>query len=110
MELLQSALLRYWEFEPEPVNDEKEDKKEEKKGKAGKEEVAHRPDSPSELIVARTIDSTVTTKKTPVIFFDEAHKLPALIQAEDAMKALLDSFLVLTKQVSFSLCYFSTIC
>lgn len=26
----------------------------------------------------------------PVFFIDEAHKLPALIQADDAMKALLD--------------------
>lgn len=56
-------------------------------------------------------------KKVPVFFLDEAHKvshatpshstqlltsapfqLPALIQAEDAMKTLLDSMLVLTKQ------------
>ncbi|RDB23416.1 hypothetical protein Hypma_009439 [Hypsizygus marmoreus] len=37
-------------------------------------------------------------KKMPVIFFDEAHKLPALIQSTDAMKCLLDSMLVLTKQ------------
>ncbi|GAA5986311.1 hypothetical protein JCM5350_002977 [Sporobolomyces pararoseus] len=38
------------------------------------------------------------SKKIPVIFIDEAHKLPALIQADDAMKAILDSLLVLTKQ------------
>jgi deoxycytidylate deaminase len=53
-------------------------------------------------------------KKIPVIFFDEAHKLyaclllcdhrilmfarPALVQSNDAMKCLLDSMLVLTKQ------------
>ncbi|KAF8062301.1 hypothetical protein FPV67DRAFT_1783190 [Lyophyllum atratum] len=37
-------------------------------------------------------------KKMPVIFFDEAHKLPALIQSTDTMKCLLDSMLVLTKQ------------
>ncbi|KAG5645153.1 hypothetical protein DXG03_006776 [Asterophora parasitica] len=37
-------------------------------------------------------------KKMPVIFFDEAHKLPALIQSTEAMKCLLDSMLVLTKQ------------
>ncbi|KAG6860239.1 hypothetical protein C0995_013785 [Termitomyces sp. Mi166 len=37
-------------------------------------------------------------KKMPVIFFDEAHKLPALIQSMDTMKCLLDSMLVLTKQ------------
>ncbi|KAF9444580.1 hypothetical protein P691DRAFT_786502 [Macrolepiota fuliginosa MF-IS2] len=33
-----------------------------------------------------------------VIFFDEAHKLPSLIQSTDTMKYLLDSMLVLTKQ------------
>ncbi|KAF8153053.1 hypothetical protein B0H34DRAFT_722079 [Crassisporium funariophilum] len=38
------------------------------------------------------------SKKMPVIFFDEAHKLPALIQSTDTMKCLLDSMLVLTKQ------------
>ncbi|GAA5923611.1 hypothetical protein JCM1841_001300 [Sporobolomyces salmonicolor] len=37
-------------------------------------------------------------KRIPVFFLDEAHKLPALIQADDAMKSLLDSMLVLTKQ------------
>ncbi|PPQ77918.1 hypothetical protein CVT25_015393 [Psilocybe cyanescens] len=37
-------------------------------------------------------------KKMPVIFFDEAHKLPALIQSTETMKCLLDSMLVLTKQ------------
>lgn len=43
-------------------------------------------------------------KKIPVFFLDEAHKLPALIQAEDAMKSLLDSMLVLTKQVRRAFC------
>ncbi|EIN14466.1 hypothetical protein PUNSTDRAFT_96359, partial [Punctularia strigosozonata HHB-11173 SS5] len=37
-------------------------------------------------------------KKVPVIFFDEAHKLPALIRSTEAMKCILDSMLVLTKQ------------
>ncbi|GLB39892.1 hypothetical protein LshimejAT787_0704020 [Lyophyllum shimeji] len=37
-------------------------------------------------------------KKMPIIFFDEAHKLPSLIQSTDTMKCLLDSMLVLTKQ------------
>lgn len=38
------------------------------------------------------------TKKIPVFFLDEAHKLPALIQTDTAMKSLLDAMLVLTKQ------------
>ncbi|KAF4607996.1 hypothetical protein EYR40_000337 [Pleurotus pulmonarius] len=42
--------------------------------------------------------TVVPDKKVPVIFFDEAHKLPALIQSSDTMKCLLDSMLVLTKQ------------
>ncbi|KAF9781291.1 hypothetical protein BJ322DRAFT_1010829 [Thelephora terrestris] len=37
-------------------------------------------------------------KRVPVIFFDEAHKLPALIHSTGAMKCLLDAMLVLTKQ------------
>lgn len=37
-------------------------------------------------------------KKIPVFFLDEAHKLPALIQTDTAMKSLLDAMLVLTKQ------------
>ncbi|EJD01993.1 uncharacterized protein FOMMEDRAFT_109071 [Fomitiporia mediterranea MF3/22] len=37
-------------------------------------------------------------KRIPVIFFDEAHKLPALIRSTEAMKCLLDAMLVLTKQ------------
>ncbi|VDB96665.1 unnamed protein product [Peniophora sp. CBMAI 1063] len=37
-------------------------------------------------------------KRMPVLFFDEAHKLPGLIQSVEAMKCLLDSMLVLTKQ------------
>jgi hypothetical protein len=61
-------------------------------------------------------DREKPTKKMPVLFFDEAHKLcvvivcsrnlsmmlksfsPSLIQSMDAMKCLLDSMLVLTKQ------------
>jgi hypothetical protein len=62
-------------------------------------------------------ENTKPPKKVPVIFFDEAHKLrvfdhfvlyfmcthwycyrPALIKSTDAMKCLLDSMLVLTKQ------------
>ncbi|KDQ54125.1 hypothetical protein JAAARDRAFT_412794 [Jaapia argillacea MUCL 33604] len=37
-------------------------------------------------------------KGMPVIFFDEAHKLSALIRSTEAMKCFLDSMLVLTKQ------------
>ncbi|KAG6849714.1 hypothetical protein H0H93_006097 [Arthromyces matolae] len=49
-----------------------------------------------ESVAAKQPDKTF--KKMPVIFFDESHKLPALIQSTDTMKCLLDSMLVLTKQ------------
>lgn len=39
-------------------------------------------------------------KLIPVIFFDEAHRLPLLIKDRKAMKCILDAMLVLTKQVS----------
>ncbi|KAG0144902.1 hypothetical protein CROQUDRAFT_46573 [Cronartium quercuum f. sp. fusiforme G11] len=38
------------------------------------------------------------TKKVPVFFLDEAHKLPNLIKDGEAMKCILDALLVLTKQ------------
>ncbi|PFH51124.1 hypothetical protein AMATHDRAFT_143293 [Amanita thiersii Skay4041] len=37
-------------------------------------------------------------KKMPVIFIDEAHRLPSLIKSTETMKCLLESMLVLTKQ------------
>lgn len=37
-------------------------------------------------------------KRLPVILIDEAHRLPALVESQDCIKTLLDSFLVLTKQ------------
>ncbi|RXW20875.1 hypothetical protein EST38_g4981 [Candolleomyces aberdarensis] len=37
-------------------------------------------------------------KRVPVLFFDEAHKLPHLIPSSQTMQTLLDSTLVLTKQ------------
>ncbi|KAI6038602.1 hypothetical protein EDC04DRAFT_2569513 [Pisolithus marmoratus] len=46
----------------------------------------------------REKDSEKPVKKMPVLFFDEAHRLPALIQSVDTMRCLLDSMLALTKQ------------
>lgn len=40
-------------------------------------------------------------KLVPVIFFDEAHRLPLLIRDRKAMKCILDAMLVLTKQVGY---------
>nr|GAT44417.1 predicted protein [Mycena chlorophos] len=92
MELFQSALLKYREFEP-PRPEPKEEKKPDKPRRLfrrdkGKEK---EPTSPNE-------QSEPTPKKIPVFFFDEAHRLPALIHSIETMKCLLDSMLVLTKQ------------
>lgn len=73
-----------------------------------------REPSQSEALRAREKPPTRHVKKMPVLFLDEAHKLyvfhsfrrtplivtfsPGLIQSVEAMKALLDSMLVLTKQ------------
>ncbi|GAA5973059.1 hypothetical protein JCM11641_000392 [Rhodosporidiobolus odoratus] len=52
-----------------------------------------------EEVEENAVDQDEPPKKlVPVFFIDEAHKLPALIQSEDAMKTFLDSMLVLTKQ------------
>ncbi|KAF7329743.1 hypothetical protein MKEN_00237600 [Mycena kentingensis (nom. inval.)] len=89
MELFQSSLLKYREFEPaQPA--EKKPKPEPKsglfsKGKGKEKETEESPPAPP-------------AKKIPVFFFDEAHRLPALIHSIDTMKCLLDSMLVLTKQ------------
>ncbi|KAI6020152.1 hypothetical protein PISMIDRAFT_675160 [Pisolithus microcarpus 441] len=120
MELFQSSLLRYAEFEPLegpelPLG---------KKGSdvsSDQTQVNH----PSALSRtrwffhrngrrscdgAREVSSTAVNsnprekdpekfvKKMPVLFFDEAHRLPALIQSVDTMRCLLDSMLALTKQ------------
>ncbi|KAJ3774587.1 hypothetical protein FB446DRAFT_728283 [Lentinula raphanica] len=129
MELFQSSLLKYWEFDPY---------KEDRKGKRGGEEQKTQPKE-SHIDIPDTTTKTKherkkfpnflrlkgkhetadpkrpvhererkeekeaerrkqPAKKMPVIFFDEAHKLPALIQSTDAMNCLLSAFLVLTKQ------------
>ncbi|KDE03351.1 hypothetical protein MVLG_06158 [Microbotryum lychnidis-dioicae p1A1 Lamole] len=157
MELFQSALLKYWHFEPmsdarraELEQDQKG--KGEDKGKGGskkgdknsrrsmrkytdttkakmRQEAVRKTDKKEEIdvLAARSIEEQKKTnegekevqssegtslegeeeveepkpppKKVPVLFLDEAHKLPALIKTDpDAMKSLLDSMLVLTKQ------------
>ncbi|KZS96760.1 hypothetical protein SISNIDRAFT_547505 [Sistotremastrum niveocremeum HHB9708] len=85
MEIFQSSLLRYWTFKPE-VESKSKDKAE------------HDPAGPHPHKGPESREADVTNKKIPVFFLDEAHKLPALIQSPEAMKILLDSMLVLTKQ------------
>ncbi|CAK5278098.1 unnamed protein product [Mycena citricolor] len=100
MELFQSSLLKYREFEPAdevPVK-KRESKTEEKpprrrfwfrKSKANDVRSIPSEKEPSDKPPA---------KKIPVIFFDEAHRLPSLVQSMETMKCLLDAMLVLTKQ------------
>ncbi|PPR00950.1 hypothetical protein CVT24_000257 [Panaeolus cyanescens] len=136
MELFQSSLLKYWEFQPH--SDEHSDTSSssskharrhdtdntdtsggtrvehgsEKSGtrtrwgfKMWGKKKQHDPRS-SQHFTAENLAAQEkgkepqkpVKKKMPVLFFDEAHKLPALIQSTEAMKCLLDSMLVLTKQ------------
>ncbi|KAJ7201032.1 hypothetical protein GGX14DRAFT_465496 [Mycena pura] len=110
MELFQSSLLTYREFEP--VKQEQEDGKASRqeppphnpgrirarsffhRGKGKEKAESHDP----ELAERKSREKTPPAKKIPIIFFDEAHRLPALIQSIETMKCLLDSMLVLTKQ------------
>ncbi|KAF7293019.1 hypothetical protein MIND_01201200 [Mycena indigotica] len=98
MELFQSSLLKYREFEPlksQPKADNSQHNSSSprrfpffRKGKGkdvSEEKMQHKESLPS-------------PKKIPVILFDEAHRLPALIHSIETMKCLLDSMLVLTKQ------------
>lgn len=137
MELFQSSLLRYWEFQPlndrahqpnsksrrsqEPPASDSNDRshvgrstvdswrvklRSFQKASKGKERQRNLPQSSARNSQAQAQGEDARTekekekplKKMPVIFFDEAHKLPALIQSSGTMKCLLDSMLVLTKQ------------
>jgi hypothetical protein len=83
--------LQYWNFDPTKKDEGKKD------GKAEKE--------PAERVVQtesletgshpspKEKSESPPAKKIPVFFLDEAHKLPALVPDEDAIKMLLDSML-----------------
>ncbi|KAK7059143.1 hypothetical protein VNI00_001770 [Paramarasmius palmivorus] len=125
MELFQSSLLKYREFEPK--TSERRNRSDSSDANSDQTHVnGNAPNAPSKkkwrfrnLMKSdrkksngRSSDGQpenrnendnrsedrVSTKKMPVIFFDEAHKLPALIQSTEAMNCLLSTFLVLTKQ------------
>ncbi|KAJ7625098.1 hypothetical protein DFH06DRAFT_1008378 [Mycena polygramma] len=108
MELFQSSLLKYREFEPvveEPSETKASHGHEPPSSNADSKNRRHlffhkdkgktKVTEPSEKDAP---EKTTPAKKIPVIFFDEAHRLPALIQSTETMKCLLDSMLVLTKQ------------
>ncbi|KAG1752114.1 hypothetical protein EDB19DRAFT_1893041 [Suillus lakei] len=126
MELFQSSLLKYSEFEPSeeqpPANGKRKKDSDVSSDRTKLNSSSPSPSHKSRWFFKRKgkkpcdgqqnqelsssmVNSNVrekehekATKRIPVVFFDEAHKLPALIQSSDAMKCLLDSMLVLTKQ------------
>ena len=121
----QSALLKYWSFEPATNaqgndNVEKQDKPKTDSSLKDQRSVDVTSGPHSDTTVpalhdalqksSATKSSDVTDKTqtslelppkklVPVIFFDEAHRLPLLIRDKKAMKCILDAMLVLTKQV-----------
>ncbi|KAJ7628411.1 hypothetical protein FB45DRAFT_748740 [Roridomyces roridus] len=99
MELFQSSLLKYREFQPEIEDAPKQPPPKPESSKQRR--FFSRKGKEKEADAEKDVDSTETkppAKKIPVIFFDEAHRLPALIKSTETMKCLLDSMLVLTKQ------------
>ncbi|KAI1792392.1 hypothetical protein LXA43DRAFT_887601 [Ganoderma leucocontextum] len=122
MELFQSSLLRYWNFQPSPdvLKAKRESESGSCKDKKDKKKEDDRPSWPKRMFSIRRKQAEkagrengearqkenskdkekadAPAKKIPVFFIDEAHKLPALIRSIDAMKCLLDAMLVLTKQ------------
>lgn len=118
MELFQSSLLRYAEFEPLESSELAPIGKKGSDASSDQTQVNH-PSAISKFFHrngrrscdgAREMSSTAVNsnprekdpekfvKRMPVLFFDEAHRLPALIQSVDTMRCLLDSMLALTKQ------------
>ncbi|KAJ7151410.1 hypothetical protein C8R43DRAFT_1127689 [Mycena crocata] len=101
MELFQSSLLKYREFEP--PEDAENSKLTPPPPTKPTRSIFHREKGKSKaapLVPPETEspEKKPPAKKIPVIFFDEAHRLPALIQSMETMKCMLDSMLVLTKQ------------
>ncbi|KAI0050287.1 hypothetical protein FA95DRAFT_1555794 [Auriscalpium vulgare] len=119
MELFQSSLLKYREFVPtdpskksdgshsqpptnsEPISQQSRTKRKKwwRLGSSSQERVNQKQQErrpPNGQEAEKPVE--LPPKKMPVFFLDEAHKLPGLIQSVEAMKSLLDSMLVLTKQ------------
>lgn len=94
---MKSALLQYWTFEPKkPESDEKDLKNEQEPAeRVIKTEGSETGSHPS----AKDESQAPPSKKMPVFFLDEAHKLPALVPDEDAIKMFLDSMLYETNRI-----------
>ncbi|RDW79358.1 hypothetical protein BP6252_03996 [Coleophoma cylindrospora] len=112
METLQSALLRYWEYDPEAAAEANNEDEGLGKLSQSQEPALRKIDSAEEMSPVAPQKATTDVegenldipgkrkfKKKPVVFFmDEAHKLPALVSDQLSLKVFLDTLLVLTKQ------------
>jgi hypothetical protein len=83
--------LQYWNFEPE--NEKKEDKNPPQNDQEPAERVVKTEGSETGSHPSGSEEKKPPSKRMPVFFLDEAHKLPALVPDEDAIKMFLDSML-----------------
>lgn len=126
MERFQSSLLAYWQFEVNTEVAKSESERQKKKeaeerkrigflrkttlsrGPNGlldmqalkeQEALERRMRRMANRLKTKRITPTMNpNKRIPVILLDEAHRLPTLVDSQECIKTLLDSFLVLTKQ------------
>ncbi|KAK2460799.1 hypothetical protein APHAL10511_007269 [Amanita phalloides] len=125
MELFQSSLLKYRDFQPgEDIDGKKASRRPRRQSTGTSDNTTVQPSSsplskrkprwnlrkrlfrklnkaqmnqqPNGL--EKELGKPKLSKKMPVIFIDEAHRLATLIKSTDTMKCLLESMLVLTKQ------------
>lgn len=99
MESLQSALLKYWEYDPTATQSDREDNPDDlySKKKPAERKILSK-DELAALNAESTSDSPIFRKRPIVFLLDEAHKLPALVDDQLSLKVFLDTLLVLTKQ------------
>lgn len=111
MESLQSALLRYWEYDPRSSSKNEEDPEgqtestcdQNLQGQRTEAAETSKGDSSMDTSEGANNDGDAededTFKKRPIVFLiDEAHKLAALVDDQLSLKVFLDTLLVLTKQ------------
>jgi hypothetical protein len=98
MESLQSALLKYWEYQP-ATSDENTEEDPGTNSKKPAERRISNTDASTALKAETSTNGEPVFQKRPIVFLlDEAHKLPALINDQLSLKVFLDTLLVLTKQ------------
>jgi hypothetical protein len=99
MESVQSALLKYWEYDPTATADDSGNDAATSKGdKKPADRKIDTTDTTAALDANPQSTKPVFKKRPVVILLDEAHKLPALVDDQLSLKVFLDTLLVLTKQ------------